>query len=407
MPEPQKSFIETQFPVSRLSKESYKERKANYSQTLTGLGKWWGRKPLILVRAAILGLLMPASDDPQKDRNIFLKILTMDNDGLWRRKSKSIPLKEIYRRCTAREREKWFTKESNENQARFRKGVSREEKAELQKMVFSRLSYDEKLVYCDRPEQIDGPSEAAWEAINAHLGTRATSLVELVQELGKKRFGHIARVGDAFCGGGSVPFEAARIGCEAYGSDLNPVAALLTWAALNIVGGGEKVAEQVRAAQKKVYEAVDRQITEWGIEHNEDGWRADAYLYCLETHCPECGYLAPMLPACVIGEKTHTIAELHKIPAERRFDIRIRTGVSTQELQRAKAFGTVKDNALHCPACHKSTPMAMLRGDRKGDDGSPRRTSIPLRPKSGQNENVQRGAPANLRLWEKSDFAPR
>jgi DNA-binding NarL/FixJ family response regulator len=31
------SFIETQFPVSRLSKESYKERKANYSQTLTHL----------------------------------------------------------------------------------------------------------------------------------------------------------------------------------------------------------------------------------------------------------------------------------------------------------------------------------------------------------------------------------
>jgi adenine-specific DNA methylase len=41
-----KSFIETQFPVSKISKESYKERKANYSQTLTGLGKWWGRKPI-------------------------------------------------------------------------------------------------------------------------------------------------------------------------------------------------------------------------------------------------------------------------------------------------------------------------------------------------------------------------
>lgn len=78
-----KSFIETQFPVSKISKESYKERKANYSQTLTGLGKWWGRKPLILVRAAILGLLIPSTDDPKKDRNIFLKLLTMDEEGLW------------------------------------------------------------------------------------------------------------------------------------------------------------------------------------------------------------------------------------------------------------------------------------------------------------------------------------
>ena len=61
------SFIEKQFPVSKVSKESYKERKANNGQTLTGLGKWWGRKPLVLVRAAILGCLLPATDNPKKD----------------------------------------------------------------------------------------------------------------------------------------------------------------------------------------------------------------------------------------------------------------------------------------------------------------------------------------------------
>lgn len=44
------TFIETRFPIARLSAESYKERKANNGQTLTRLGKWWGRKPLILVR---------------------------------------------------------------------------------------------------------------------------------------------------------------------------------------------------------------------------------------------------------------------------------------------------------------------------------------------------------------------
>ena len=88
-----KSFIETQFPVSKVSKESYKERKGAQSQTLTGLGKWWGRKPLILVRAAILGLLLPTSNNPQKDREIFLKILTMDEEGMWLRKKSNIPVK--------------------------------------------------------------------------------------------------------------------------------------------------------------------------------------------------------------------------------------------------------------------------------------------------------------------------
>ena len=87
-----RTFIETQFPIARLSSESYKERRANNSQTLTGLGKWWGRKPLILARAAVVGMLMPASSDPKKDREIFLKILTMDDDGAWQRCKGKIPV---------------------------------------------------------------------------------------------------------------------------------------------------------------------------------------------------------------------------------------------------------------------------------------------------------------------------
>jgi len=234
------TFIETQFPVSKLSKESYKERSAKNSQVLTGLGKWWGRKPLIMVRAAILGLLMPASNDPTRDREIFLKLLTMDEGGLWQRKTKAIALKEIHERLTPAERARWFEPEAPK--PKYRTGIKAEDQAQVQRVVFERMSYDEKLTYCDRPEQIEGPSEAAWAEINAHLGTEAATLPELVRQLGERRFGHTPRIGDAFCGGGSVPFEAARIGCDAYGSDLNPVAALLTWGALNIVGGGEEVA---------------------------------------------------------------------------------------------------------------------------------------------------------------------
>ena len=74
------SFIERQFPVSKVSKESYKERKAVQSQTLTGMGRWWGRKPLAMVRATILGCLLPATDNPEKDMDIFLRIMGMDED---------------------------------------------------------------------------------------------------------------------------------------------------------------------------------------------------------------------------------------------------------------------------------------------------------------------------------------
>ena len=381
------TFIETQFPVSRLSKESYKERKANYSQTLTGLGKWWGRKPLVMVRAIILGLLMPASNDPRKDREVFLALLTMDEEGLWRRKSRNVPLKEVYGRLSPEERAEWFASDAELDRPRLRKGTKAADRARLQRIVFERMGYDEKLRWCDRPEHLEGPSPDAWKIINRHLGTEAASLPELVRALGERRFGRVPRVGDAFCGGGSVPFEAARLGCEAYGSDLNPVAALLTWGALNIVGGGEEVAERIRAAQTEVFEAVDRQVTEWRIEHNEAGWRADAFLYCTETICPECGWRVPLAPSWVIGEKTRAVARLAPEPAERRFAIDIRSGVGREALAAARSAGTVKQSRLECPNpdCRASTPMTAIRGDRRGDGG--------------------RGH--GLRQWENDDLVPR
>ena len=381
------SFIETQFPVSRLSKESYKERKAGASQTLTGLGKWWGRKPLVLVRAVILGLLMPASGDPRKDREVFLALLTMDDEGLRRRKSRNIPLKEMYRRFGEAERPHWFTRTSTADAPKLKATKGRWQagaRAQMQTLLFERMSYDEKLRWCDRPEHLDGPSPEAWQAINAHLGTSAASLPEMVRELGERRFGRVPRVGDAFCGGGSVPFEAARIGCEAYGSDLNPVAALLTWGALNIVGGGEQVAKEVRAAQKAVFQTVDAQVTEWGIEHDENGWRADAFLYCTETKCPECGWRVPLAPSWVIGEKTRTVAKLVPDAVNQRFDIDIRSGESRAALAAARAAGTVRSSRLECPNCRASTPMAAIRGDQRGG-----------------------GRGYGLRQWTNDDLVPR
>ncbi len=39
---------------------------------------------------------------------------------------------------------------------------------------------------------------------------------------------------DPFCGGGSIPLEAQRLGLEAHGSDLNPVTVLITKALIEI-----------------------------------------------------------------------------------------------------------------------------------------------------------------------------
>lgn len=380
-----KSFIETQFPVSKVSKESYKERKANLGQTLTGLGKWWGRKPLILVRATILGVLFPVSDDPKKDRDIFLKLLTMDDEGLLLRKSKNLTTKEIYKLLTNREKESYFTSTSTEEKPKYKKGITKAEKDYLQELTYNRLSYDEKLTYCDRPEHIENLPESAWKEINDHLETNASSLQELIQQLGEKRYGHIPRIGDCFAGGGSIPFESARMGTNVYASDLNPVASLLTWSALNIAGASKEKIESLKEFQSKVYEEVDKQINSWGIERNEDGDRADAYLYCNESICPECGYKVPLAPSWIIGKGTKTVAILNDNGID-GFDIEIVQGASKEEIKKAESMVTIRSGKFNCPHCQKETPIPVLRRDRKDEEG-----------------NTIYG----LRKWNKNEFVPK
>lgn len=54
------------------------------------------------------------------------------------------------------------------------------------------------------------------------------------EEIVKATDGELPYVLDPFCGGGSIPLEAQRLGLRAYASDLNPVAVLLTKALIEI-----------------------------------------------------------------------------------------------------------------------------------------------------------------------------
>lgn len=363
----QLSFIEKQFPVSKVSKESYKERKANNGQTLTGLGKWWGRKPLILVRAAILGCLIPSSDNPKKDMEIFQKLLSMDKEGLWLRKEKNFTLKELYEIVSSNK------KLSNQYLKFFKvdeKGKVKLEKDSprigIEKGCFETLSIDDKLAMCMRPEHLSNLSEQTWNEVNQHLNTSAHSLPELVEELSVKRFGHTVKVGDCFCGGGSIPFEAARIGCDSYASDLNPLAGLLTYAALNVCGANSEDIVRIKNYQTEILESVKKEIEELGTDRNEFGDKAVSYLYCVEAKCPECGFINPLSPSWVIGKGTHTIVKWHE--KDNCFMPTVKMGATSKELIDADS-GSITNSGFLCLHCRKITPISVLKHDIISNSG--------------------------------------
>jgi putative DNA methylase len=271
------SFIERQFPVGRISAEAYKERKAGAGQTLTTLGSYWkGRKPLILVRAVVLGCLLPAGDDAAADLDIFLKLMAMDDAAFglrfngsvsefarlfpdhvekvatdraraWRddlpdqervRRSDAVMasvgldlrerLAEIFREFVKGERRKtsaqaaefarlfpaWAADLTEDVIVRWRWRDDLEEAERHRRIAdaFSSLPYAERLKHVRRPEECDETELLGnvWPTVNSHLGTTARSLPDLVEQLGIARFGHRPRLADTFCGGGSIPFEAAR-----------------------------------------------------------------------------------------------------------------------------------------------------------------------------------------------------
>ena len=358
------ALIERLLPVQKLSAEAYKEQMAVHGKTLTALGSYWkGRKPLILNKACILGCLLPATGNPTRDLEIFEMLMAMDSLSL----EKRLEVK-------------------NDKESRFFLSEHRS--------VGRQAPYREWVRASCRPEECgDGLFEHIWDEVNAHLGTSACSFPELVEQLGIMRFGHRPRVADTFCGSGQIPFEAARLGCDVYASDLNPVACMLTWGAFNIVGGAEESRKQLVADQQHLVEKVQAEIDRLGIETDGNGWRAKVFLYCVETRCPQSGWMVPLLPSLIISTSYKTVAKLIPDPSHKRYDIQICSDVSQAEMDAAQV-GTVSREGKYGEAflthsingVHYKTKISTLRGDYQKPDGT---------------------IDNQLRKWEKHDFMPR
>ncbi len=382
------SLIEKLWPAQQISVEAQRERKAVKGQTLTGLGSYWkGRKPLILVRACVLGALLPSTGDDATDLDIFECLCGMADDQV-RSRFRARPTVAQVRTYGTPEQQRALLDASTSGAAAFVK-MSKDERIGIMSSVIAQMPYQLRVDILSRPEEVGDEllTDHHFEKINNHLGTTAHSLNELVEQLGIMRFGHKPRVGDVFCGGGSIPFESARLGCDVYASDLNPIACMLTWGALNVIGASEKRRAQLANAEESLFAAVTADIEALGIERDSKGNLAKAFLYCAEALCPQTGWRVPLSPSWVISRSKKIIAVLVPEAKKKRYRIDVKIASSNAEFA-AATKGTIQGGRLvhEVDGVVHSTPIKSLRGDRKGQNG----------------ETV-----TDLRRWEKGDFAPR
>lgn len=407
------ALIEILLPVQKLSAESYKEQMAGQNKTLTALGSYWkGRKPLILNKACVLGCLLPVTKNLKRDLEIFEKLMAMDDESLVVRIGRIKPIQivqctllpNIYRyfnvdpadtfpKSSPFVLEEYQLENGKLPKITWRDDISEVERRRIEALALPLRSYRELVNISDRPECCPDVHDHIWDDVNTHLGTDAQSFPELVEQLGIMRFGHRPRVADTFCGSGQIPFEAARLGCDVYASDLNPIACMLTWGAFNIVGASLASRKELSKAQKLLTGHVVAEIDRLNIEKDGQGWQAKNYLYCVEAECPQTGWKVPLLPTRVVSKGYRVIAELLPDPVNKRYDIAIRSNVTEKDLTEADK-GTVRANRrgqepymIHTVGnVEYRTKISTLRGDYRKENGT-----------TGNK----------LRLWERSDFKPR
>jgi len=104
-------------------------------------------------------------------------------------------------------------------------------------------------------------SLSKWEnSLNKDLINRAR------KEIMEANGGVPPKVLDPFAGGGGIPLEALRLGCETYTSDLNPVAVLLEKCTLEYpqkYGQPKKIKTKDLAGEKEINSLIE-DVKKWG-----------------------------------------------------------------------------------------------------------------------------------------------
>lgn len=173
-------LIEAAFPLRQASLDSAHEKNVRHGHIST-LHVWPARRPLAACRAAILATLLPDPGNPEAREKLCREI-----------GGKIIESKDSEKRLVAR----------TEN------GILRWPGSEPK-----------------------GPASKKREYRQA-MALRAQKLAHFRAKIRAANNGKAPRVYDPFSGGGAIPLEAMRLGCEAFANDLNPVAVFLLAATL-------------------------------------------------------------------------------------------------------------------------------------------------------------------------------
>jgi hypothetical protein len=205
-----------------------------------------------------------------------------------------------------------------------------------------------------------------WELAHTSSYLRvARELVSLAQD------GDCPIVVDPFAGGGAIPLEALRLGCDVVASDLNPVACLINQVVLSdIPQHRDEMMTELPDLIRRIKRTADESLRRF-FPVDEDGGAPVAYLWARTVRCeqPNCGCEIPLIRSFWLAKKADRRIAL-RISIERRneqpepkfeiFNPESDDDVSGATISRAKAT---------CPACRGVLPADRVKAQLQRVNG--------------------------------------
>ena len=308
IPKECKRLAEVDFPIAEVSRHAAREKSIRHGHPST-LHLWWARRPLASSRAVLMALLLPDPCDPHCPEEFKTKgrELLLAMRGRPRGWNSDVKTDEGLRKVLLR----FIADFANWDNAA---------KAEY-------LETGRGLVKAAHPEQ--------------------TPLVV-----------------DPFAGGGSIPLEALRLGCETFASDLNPVACLILKVMLeDIPRHGSGLADELRRAGAEIKAQAEKELA--GLYPKDpDGAIPIAYLWARTVRCeaPNCGAEIPLMRSMWLCRKPKRKWALRpNVVRDDGVPPRVELEIFEPKTDREVAEGTVTRAKATCQCCGAVLPPDRVR----------------------------------------------
>lgn len=297
-----KRLAEVDFPIAEVSKHAAREKSIHRGHPST-LHLWWARRPLASSRAVLLGLLWPDPCDP----------LCPDE------------FKVEARSCLG-------------SVGGCHPGKTDQElRTALLRFIADFANWDNAA----KPLHL----EVSRTLVRAAHGGEPPLVV------------------DPFAGGGSIPLEALRVGCDAFASDLNPVACLILKVLLeDIPRHGRQLAEDLRHVGAEIKQRAGRELANL-YPKDPDGETPIAYLWARTVRCeaPNCGAEIPLMRSFWLCKKKRMRALRPRVMRPKDEPPYVDLEVFEPHAAKDVSAGTVDRAKATCLCCNTVLPPERVR----------------------------------------------